>query len=155
MEALTIKTFKPDKISAISADQRSGEFNYTSVMFAYDGGEMPLIRIDGNFRLFRFRNKRGNIYSLSIACDATNESFFRELCKVISRESCRLVRKYEGKILKPEDFELVKDNWSGRSVYAKIYSKKSGKVKCRISLGSTCNLIGIEELVDEKFEGSC
>ena len=31
MEALTIKTFKPDKISAISADQPSGEFNYTSV----------------------------------------------------------------------------------------------------------------------------
>ena len=91
MEALTIKTFKPDKISAISADQCSGEFNYTSVKFAYDGGEMPPIRIDGNFRLFRFRNKCGDIYSLSITCDDTNESFFRELCEVISRESCRLV----------------------------------------------------------------
>ena len=43
MEALTINTFKPDKISAISADQRSGELNYTSVKFAYDGGEMPPI----------------------------------------------------------------------------------------------------------------
>ena len=60
-----------------------------------------------------------------------------------------------GKILKPEDFELVKDNMSGRSVYAKIYSKKSGKVKCRISLGNSHNTISIEELVDEKFEGSC
>ena len=155
MEALTIKTFKPDKISAISADQRSGEFNYTSVKFAYDGREMPPIHIDGNFRLFRFRNKHGDIYSLSITCDATNEWFFRELCKVISRESCRLVRNYGGKILKPEDFELVKDNRSGQSVYAKIYSKKSGKVKCRISLGKTRNVIGVEELVDEKFEGSC
>ena len=48
MEALTIKKFKPDKIAAISADERSGEFNYTSVTFAYDGGEMPPIRIDGN-----------------------------------------------------------------------------------------------------------
>ena len=155
MEALTIKTFKPDKISAISADQRSGEFNYTSVKFVYDGGEMPPIRIDGNFRLFTFRNKHGDIYSLAITCDATNEPFFRELCKVISRESCRLVPKYESKILKPEDFELVKDNRSGRSVYAKIYSKKSEKVKCRISLGNTRNIIGVEELVDEKFEGSC
>ena len=91
MGALTIKTFKPDKISAISADQRSGEFNYTSVKFTYDGGQMPLICIDGNFRLFRFRDKRGDIYLLSITCDAINEWFFRELCEVISRESCRLV----------------------------------------------------------------
>ena len=136
-------------------DQHSGEFNYTSVKFAYDGGEMPPICIDGNFRLFRFKNKHGDIYSLSITCDATNEWFFKELCKVTSRESCRLVRNYGGKILKPEGFKLVKDNRSGRSVYTKIYSKKSGKVKCRISLGNTRNIIGVEELVDEKFEGSC
>ena len=116
---------------------------------------MPPIRIDGNFRLFRFRNKHGDIYLLSVTCDDTNKSFLRELCKVISRESCRLVRKYGGKALKPEDFELVKDNRSGQSVYAKIYSKKSGKVKCRISLGNTRNVIGIEELVDENFQGSC
>ena len=116
---------------------------------------MPPIRIDGDFRLYRFRNKCVDIYLLSITCDATNEWFFRELCKVISRESCRLVRNYGGKILKPEDFELVKDNRNGRSVYAKIYSKKSGKVKCRISLGNSHNIIGVEELVDEKFKGSC
>ena len=144
MEALTMKTFKPEKISAISADQRSGEIDYTSVKFAYDGGEMPLICTDGNFSLFRFRNKRDDIYSLSITCDATNECFFRELCKVISRESCRLVRNHGGKILKPKDFKLVKDNRSGRSVYAKIYSKKSGKVKFRISLESANNIIGVE-----------
>ena len=156
MEALTIETFKADKITAISADdKRSGEFNYKSVKFAYDGGEMPLILIDGNFRLFRLRNKNGDIYSLSITCDATNEWFFKELCKVLSRESCRMVRKHEGKIVKPEDFELVRDNRTGRSVYTKIYSKKSGKVKCRISLGSPRNVIGVEELVDENFKGSC
>ena len=63
--------------------------------------------------------------------------------------------KHGGKIVKPEDFELVKDNRTGRSVYAKIYSKKSGKVKCRISLGSSHNRIGVEELVDEKVKGSC
>ena len=98
MEALTVETFKPDKITAISADdKRSGEFNYKSVKFACDGGEMPSIRIDGNFRLFRFRNKNGDIHSLSITFDVTNEWFFKELCKVISRESCRMVRKHEGK----------------------------------------------------------
>ena len=58
MEALTIETFKQDKITAISVDdKRSGEFNYKSAKFAYDGGEMPPIRIDGNFRLFGFRKK--------------------------------------------------------------------------------------------------
>ena len=57
--------------------------------------------------------------------------------------------------VKKEDFKLIRDNRSGRSVYAKIYSKKSGKVKCRISQGSYKNVIGLEELVDEKFEGSC
>ena len=157
MEALTIKTFKPAKIAAISVDdRRSGEFNYKSVKFAYDGGEMPPIRIDGNFRLFKFRNKNGDIYSLSITCDDTNESFFEELCKVVSKESCRLVHKKEGEVVKPKDFELVRDNRTGRSVYAKIYSKKKpGKVKCRISLGSPRNVIGVEELVNENFEGSC
>ena len=136
-------------------DKCSGEFNYKSVKFAYDGGEMPPIHIDGNFRLFRFRNNNGDIYSLSITCDATNEWFFKELCKVISRESCRMVRKHEDKIAKPKDSKLVRNNRTGRSVYTKIYSKKSGKVKCRISLGSPRNVIGVEEFVDKKFEGSC
>ena len=126
-------------------DKSSGEFNYKSVKFAYDGGEVPAICIDGDFRLFRFRNKNSDTYSLLITCSPTNEYFFRELSKVFAKESCKILKD---KSIKPEDFELIKDNRSGRSVYAKIYSKKSGKVKCRISQG-------VEELVDEKFEGSC
>ena len=153
MEALTIETFKTDKITAISVDDKnSGSCNYKSVKFAYDGGEVPPIRIDGDFRLFRFRNKNSDTYSLSITCDPANESFFRELSKVIAKESCKILKD---KSIKPEDFELIRDNRSGRSVYTKIYSKKSGKVKCRISQGSYTNAIGVEELVDEKFEGSC
>ena len=38
-------------------------------------------------------------------------------CKILKDEST-----------KPEDFELIRDNRSGRSVYAKICSKKSGKL---------------------------
>ena len=147
-----IKTFKPNKIKAISVDEKIyGETNYTSVKFSYDGGEMLPICIDGKFKLFRFRKKRGDTYSLLITCDTSNEWFFRELCKVISTETCNLVRK---SICKPEDFELVKNNKSGQSVYTKLYTKKSGKVKCRISLGSSRNVIGVEELVDENFKGS-
>ena len=153
MEALMIEMFETDKITAISVDDKSsGEFNYKSVKFAYNGGEVPPICIDGDFRLFRFRNKNSDTYSLSITCDPTNEPFFRELRKVIAKESCKILKD---KFIKPEDFELIRDNTSGRSVYAKIYSKKLGKVKCRIPQGSYKNVIGVEELVDEKFEGSC
>ena len=113
---------------------------------------MPLICIDGDFRLFRFRNKNSDTYSLSITCDPTNKSFFRELRKVIAKESCKILKD---KSIEPEDFELIRDNRSGRSVYTKIYSKKSRKVKCRISQGSYKNVIGVEKLMDEKFEGSC
>ena len=60
-----------------------------------------------------------------------------------------------GKKLKPEDFELVKDSKVGRNVYTMIYTRKSGKVKCWISLKSHKNTIPIDELVDENFEGSC
>ena len=151
--ALMIETFKTDKIRAISVDDKSsGESNYISIKFAYDGGEVPPIRIDGDFRLLRFRNKNSDTYSLSITCDPTNESFFRELNAVIAEESCKILKDES---IKPDDFKLIRDNRSGRSVYAKIYSKRSGKVKCRISQGSYKNVIGVEELVDEKFEGSC
>ena len=156
MEPLTIKTFNPDMIKAITWEQkRAGEINYTSVKFSYDGGKIPLLRIYGKFRLFRFKNPRGDIYSLSIRCNEANESFFERLCKVVAHESCRLVPKVNGKKLKPEDLELVNDSKVGRSVYAKIYVRKSGKAKCCVSLKSPKNTIPIDELVDENFEGSC
>ena len=152
MEVLTIETFKTDKVTAISVnDKSSGGSNYKSVKLAYDGGDVPPLRIDGDFRLFRFRNKNGDTYSLSITCDSTNESFFRELSKVMAKESCKILKD---KSIKPGDFELIRDNRSGRSIYAKIYSKKPGKVKCRISQGCYKNVIGVEELVDEAVEGS-
>ena len=49
----------------------------------------------------------------------------RELSKVIAKESCKILKD---KSIKPEDFELIRDNRSGRSVYAKIYSKSQGKL---------------------------
>ena len=153
MVVLTIEAFKTDNITAISVDDKSsGGSNYKSVKFAYDGEQVPPIRIDGEFRLFRFKNKNSDTYSLSITCDPTNESFFRELNAVIAEESCKILKDES---IKPEDFKLIRDNRSGRSVYDKIYSKKSRKVKCRISQGSYKNVIGIKELVDEVFEGSC
>ena len=77
MEALTIKTFKTSKISAAEvSEKRSQDFKYKSVTFTYGGGEVPPIRVDGNFRVFKFENKN---YSLAISCTGDNESFFRKL----------------------------------------------------------------------------
>ena len=48
MEALTIKTFKTSKISAVEVSERhSKDFDYKSIRFAYDGGVVPPIRVDG------------------------------------------------------------------------------------------------------------
>ena len=70
MEPLTIETFNPDMIKVINSEQkRAAEINYTLVKFSYDRGKIPLLRIDGKFRLFRFKNPRGGIYSLSIRCN--------------------------------------------------------------------------------------
>ena len=66
-----------------------------------------------------------------------------------------MVPKVKGKKLRPEEFELVKDSKVGRNIYTKIYTRKSGKVKCPISLKSSKNTIQIDELVDENFEWSC
>ena len=124
MEQLTIATFNPDMIN--SEQKKAGEINYTSVKFEYNGGAMPPLRIDWQFRLFRFKNHRGDIYLLSMEYKKENEPFFMHLCDAVARESCRLVPKVNGKELKPENFDLVKDSKSGRAAYAKIYSKKSG-----------------------------
>ena len=153
MEALTIKTFKTSKISAAEVrENRSQDFKYKSVTFAYDGGEVPPIRVEGNFRVFKFDNKNGPVYSLVINCTGDNESFFRKLNSATANQSCKILKDHT---VIPEDFELVKENKYGCSVFAKIYLRKSGKTRCRISKGSYKNVIEIEELIDENFRGSC
>ena len=80
MKPLTIDSFKPDKIRAVSSDQKSVDnLNYTSVRFEYDGQAVPPLRINGSFRIFKFKNSKGTIYSLSINCDKSLEEFFNGL----------------------------------------------------------------------------
>ena len=154
MEALTIKTFKTSKISTAKvSENRSKDFKYKSVTFAYNGEEIPPIRVDVNFRVFKFENKNGPIYSLVINWTGDNESFFRKLNSVLANQSSKILKDHT---FTPENFELVKENKYGCSVFAKIYYlRKSGKARCRISRGSHKNLIEIDELVDENFRGSC
>ena len=108
--------------------------------------------MDGNFRVFKFENKNGPVYSLAINCTGDNESFFRKLNSVLANQSCKILKDHT---VTPENFELVKENKYGCSVFAKIHLRKSGKARCRISRGSHKNLIEIDELVDENFRGSC
>ena len=113
MEPLTVETFNPDMIKAIDSEQKkAGDINYTLVKFECNGGKISPLRIDGKFRLFRFKNPRGDIYSLSIRCneEIKNERFFERLCEVVPCESCRLVPKVNRRKLKPEDFQLIKDS---------------------------------------------
>ena len=152
METLTIKTFKTSKISTAEVrENRSQVFKYKSVTFAYDRGEVPPIRVDGNFTVFKF-DKNGPVYSLAINCTGDNQSFFRKLHSAIANQSCKILKDHT---VTPEDFELVKENKYGCSVFAKIYLRKSGQTRCRISRGSYKNLIEIEELIDENFRGNC
>ena len=108
--------------------------------------------MDGNFRVFKFENKNGPVYSLVINCTGDNESFFRKLNSILANQSCKILKDHT---VTPENFELVKENKYGCSVFTKIYLRKSRKTRCRISRGSHKNLIEIDELVIENFRGSC
>ena len=153
MEALTIKTFKTSKVSAAEVrENRLQDFKYKSVTFAYDGGEVPPIRVDGNLRIFKFDNKNGSVYCLAISCTGDNETFFKKLNSALANQSCKILKDHT---VTPEDFELAKENKYGCPVFAKIYLRKSGKTRCRISKGSYKNLIEIDELIDENFRGNC
>ena len=134
MKPLTIDSFKTNNIKAVSSDLKSvDDFNYTSVKFEYDGDKIPPLRIDGSFRIFKFKNSKGPIYSLSINCDESLEESFNDLREVIANETCRLVPKANGKKLSPDSFEPVNSGKHGQNVYAKIYTRASGKAKCKIS----------------------
>ena len=82
MEPLTIETFNPDMIKAIDSEQRkAGDINYTSVKFEYSGGKINPLRIDGKFRLFRFKNPGGDIYLLSIRCNEKKKDSLKDCVK--------------------------------------------------------------------------
>ena len=73
-----------------------------------------------------------------------------------------MVPRVNGERLNPNSFELVKLGNHGQNVYAKIYTKTSGKAKCKV-LGLVEMAddpkkrvpIPSDELIDESFKGSC
>ena len=76
---LTIENFEIEKLRAkILESKKSGVFTYFAIPFDYDGGD-PLIKIEGNFGVFKHINAGRVNYSLAISNNDENEEFFSEL----------------------------------------------------------------------------
>ena len=118
---LTIDNFESEKLRAKSPEaKKGGNVNYYSVPFKYEGGK-SLLKLEGNFRVFRHENELGISYSLAIGIDDKNEEFFTKL----GERMAELAYEQKGKIpksFKPSDLELVKTTANGKykNVYARI-----------------------------------
>ena len=75
-------------------------------------------------------------YSLAISVNDENDKFFSELEQIIASLACENKSKSAKlKSPKPSDFELIKRTGNGKykNVYARIYTKSSGIVTCKVS----------------------
>ena len=161
---LTIEKFDFEKLLAKAFEsKKSGDFTYFMIPFDYDGKD-PLIKIEGNFRVFKHIHAGRVNYSLAISVNDEDGEFFSELGKKIATLACEnksITTKL--KSLKPSNLELIKTSANGKykNVYARIYTDSSGIVTCRLSElkkvkgVSERKTIKIGTLVDESFKGSC
>ena len=68
---LTIENFDFEKLRAKAFElKKSGDFTYFAIPCDYDG-EDPLIKFEGNFRVFKHVNAGRVNYSLAISVNAT------------------------------------------------------------------------------------
>ena len=133
---LTIENCEFEKLRAKPfKSKKSGIFTYFVIPFDYNQGD-PLIKIEGNFRVFKHVNAGRVNYSLAISINDENEEFFSELEQRIAM----LASKNKGitsklKSLKPSDLELIKTSRNGKykNVYTRNDSNSAGKVSCRLS----------------------
>ena len=131
---LTIDNFEFDKLMGKSPEtKKGGNVTYYSIPFEYEDRK-SLLKVEGNFRLFKLESEEGISYSLAIGIDDENEEFFNKL----GERMAELAYEQNDKIpksFKPSDLELVKTTVSGKhkNVYARIYMSKSGKVNCNLS----------------------
>ena len=89
----TMGNFNFEKLGAKAFEsKKSGEFTYFAIPFEYDGGD-PLIKIEGNFRVFKHVNAGRVNYSLAISVNEENEEFFSELEQRIVKIRVKIIRK--------------------------------------------------------------
>ena len=145
MELTNINEFVANKLKASEIVNKNyrGE-NIRFVKFLYNK-KVPLIRVDGKFKIYKFLNEGNVSYSLSI--DVGDKNFY-EMHSVIERESSIMLSRNV-------DLKFIRETSLGNSVFAKIYTTRGGKPKCRVSIGSKKNIVDIDELVEETFHGTC
>ena len=161
---LTTENFDFEKLKAKAFESKnSGEFTYFAIFFDY-GGEDLLMKIEGNFRVFKHVNNGRVNCSLAISVNNEIEEFFSELgCRIATLVCENKGKTSKLKSLKPSDSELIKTTANGKykNVYARIYTSSTGKVPCKLS---ECKKVKgvfkrkklkIGDLVDELFKGSC
>ena len=92
---LTTDNFEFEKLRAKSPEAtKRGNINYYSVPFAYEDRK-SLLKIEGNFRVFRYENKEGISYSLAIGIDDKNEEFFTKLGKRMAELAFEQTGKFQ------------------------------------------------------------
>ena len=134
---LAIENFEFEKLRAKTPEsKKSGVFTYLVIPFGYDKGD-PIIKINGNFRVFKRVNAGRVNYLLAISIDDENEEFFSELGQRIAMQACENKAKFSRlKSFKSADLHLIKTSGDGKykNVYGRIYTRKNTeKVNCRIS----------------------
>ena len=158
---LIIENFDFEKLRALAFEsKKSGVFTYFVIPCDYDGGD-PLIKIEGNFGVFKHVNAGRVNYSLAISINDKNEEFFGQLEQRIATLACE--HKSKTAKLKPSDLELMKTTANGKckNVYARIYMNSSGRVTCKLSERKKVKgvfkrrKLKIGDFIDESFKGSC
>ena len=85
---LTIENFDFEKLRFKAFEsKKSGVFTYFAISFDYDGGK-PLMKIGGNFKVFKHVNAGRVNYSLPISVNEENAEFFSELGRRIATLAC-------------------------------------------------------------------
>ena len=76
---LTIENFDFEKLRAKAFEsKKSGDFTYFLIPFDYDGKD-PLMKIEGNFRVFKHVNAGRVNYSLAVSVNDEDGEFFDKL----------------------------------------------------------------------------
>ena len=105
---LIIENFDFEKLRAKTFESKnSGAFTYFAIPFEYDEGD-PIIKINGNFGIFKHVNAGRVNYSLAISVNDENEEFFSALEQRIAIACENNSKTAKLKSLKPSDLELIK-----------------------------------------------
>ena len=159
MEPLTIKSF--DVNYSFMLDPYVGRYGLTLAKFVSLETRKSLppirifIRIDGDLKVFVDKNGMNKSLSLAISVDESNKKFFKSPEHSLSQLASAALP-----LTKPEDFKLIKESKNYCNVYCKIYTYRSGTLKCYyleldIRVSGKCRSKPWEDAAFEKFNGRC